>query len=177
MKIRHLHLLFGVASLCCLAAVGASAWQQHNAAAFNETLRQPPATLEQGQDPVSTLAHGVMLAAKQNVEGARQAFQQVLQDGPPALQQVARYNLGNLHLREAIRIGPGSTQTLPLVEQAKQRYREVLAADPNNWDARYNLERALWLSPETETTASASGPGGPRTRVVTAVKIEPGELP
>jgi hypothetical protein len=30
-----------------------------------------------------------------------------------------------------------------LVELAKQRYRDLLRAEPQDWDARYNLERAL----------------------------------
>jgi mxaK protein len=36
-----------------------------------------------------------------------------------------------------------------MLEQAKERYRELLRIDAGDWDARYNLERALWLAPET----------------------------
>ena len=42
------------------------------------------------------------------------------------------------------------SDTRPLVELAKQRYRDLLRAEPQEWDARYNLERALWLAPELE---------------------------
>jgi mxaK protein len=37
-----------------------------------------------------------------------------------------------------------------LVELAKRNYRILLREAPGDWDARYNLERALWLAPESE---------------------------
>jgi mxaK protein len=52
-------------------------------------------------------------------------------------------------MREALKNGPGEAQrALPLIELAKQSYRDELRSNPADWDARYNLERALWLSPE-----------------------------
>jgi mxaK protein len=36
-----------------------------------------------------------------------------------------------------------------LVELAKRNYRLLLRETPADWDARYNLERALWLAPES----------------------------
>ena len=43
----------------------------------------------------------------------------------------------------------GPIRSLPLLEQAKERYRAALRLEPGDWDTRYNLERALWLAPET----------------------------
>jgi mxaK protein len=40
-----------------------------------------------------------------------------------------------------------------MLETAKARYRELLRLEPGNWDARYNLERALRLAPEAQDTA------------------------
>jgi mxaK protein len=47
---------------------------------------------------------------------------------------------------------------LPLVELAKQNYRDLLRDDPNQWDARYNLESALRLAPDTDTSDEADSP-------------------
>lgn len=68
-----------------------------------------------------------------------------------ALARDARYNLANLYLRRALSLDPEEDRDLlvPLVEQAKQIYRSLLAADPARYDAKYNLELALLLLPET----------------------------
>lgn len=68
----------------------------------------------------------------------------------PALGEAARYNSANVLLRQAIelRAGPQPAQALPLVELAKEQYRELLRRNPQHWDARYNLERAQRLQPD-----------------------------
>ena len=51
----------------------------------------------------------------------------------------------------------GGSRTL--VELAKQGYRELLRLEPDYWPARYNLEQALRLAPETvDSIDSASDP-------------------
>jgi mxaK protein len=68
---------------------------------------------------------------------------------PQEVRLAALYNLGNLNMREALKQGQGEAQRfIPLIELAKQSYRDDLRGNPGDWDARYNLERALWLSPE-----------------------------
>lgn len=44
--------------------------------------------------------------------------------------------------------GARADQALPLLELAKEQYRELLRRDPGFWDARYNLERAQRLLPD-----------------------------
>jgi len=72
--------------------------------------------------------------------------------------------VGNLHLRQALQVGlDDEAQSLPLVELAKQSYRDLLRRDPNDWDARYNLERTLRLAPEDDDdTDEDTGPPDPR---------------
>lgn len=62
----------------------------------------------------------------------------------------ARFNLANLYLRRAINLDVESDRDLlvPLVEQAKQHYRNLLIEDPSDFDAKYNLELTLLLLPE-----------------------------
>jgi mxaK protein len=63
-----------------------------------------------------------------------------------------RYNLANLYLRRALQYRENNADdlALPLVELAKENYREVLRQNSQNWSAKYNLELALRIVPETE---------------------------
>ena len=103
-------------------------------------------------------------------------YKRLSQDAPAALHLAARYNSANLHLREAIRLresgnAAGLTQSIPLLELAKQGYRDVLRDDPQQWDARYNLERALRLAPESdEGDDSPAPPPAASERAVTTMK-------
>jgi mxaK protein len=83
--------------------------------------------------------------------------------GDSALGQAARYNSANLLLRQAVRVRGGDApgQALPLIELAKEGYREVLRHDPGHWGARYNLERAQRLLPDPED-ADDGAPDMPR---------------
>lgn len=98
--------------------------------------------------PQAQLAHAIALAKAGKFTTALKAYKALL-DAPDEVRLPALYNLGNLNMREALKNGPGEAQrALPLIELAKQSYRDDLRSNPANWDARYNLERALWLSPE-----------------------------
>lgn len=75
------------------------------------------------------------------------------------LRASALYNTGNLHLREAQRLRNEDqiAQALAILELAKRNYRDALAIAPAAWDARYNLERVLRLSPELEDADEVGG--------------------
>ena len=75
--------------------------------------------------------------------------------GDSALGQAARYNHANLLLRQAIALRESSQpgQAVPLIELAKETYREVLRRDPAHWQARYNFERAQRLLPDPNDDA------------------------
>ncbi|MEP7245189.1 MAG: MxaK protein [Gammaproteobacteria bacterium] len=101
--------------------------------------------------PEAQFAHALALARGGDPDAAFKAYKTIAQGSRADLRVAALYNIGNLHMREAARKGADDpTQLLPLVELAKQSYRDVLREQPGNWDARYNLERALQLAPEVE---------------------------
>jgi mxaK protein len=77
-----------------------------------------------------------------------------------ALGHAARYNSANLLMRQALVVRAGSQpgQAIALIELAKEMYRDVLRADPQHWEARYNLERAQRLLPDPDELLEAAPP-------------------
>lgn len=112
--------------------------------------------------PEAKLARAVALA-KADYDGALGSYKGIIQGSREDLRRIALYDLGNLHLRQALQVGlEDESQSLPLLELAKQSYRDLLRRDPGNWDARYNLERTLRLAPEDDDTDEDAGPPDPR---------------
>jgi mxaK protein len=68
----------------------------------------------------------------------------------PQLRRAARFNSGNLYLEHAIAASASSDRSaaLTFAELAKVAYRELLREDPDDFDARYNLEKTLRLAPD-----------------------------
>ena len=100
-----------------------------------------------GHSVATRPAHALALTRAGRYEAALAAHKALVQQERGPLRAAALYNLGNLHLRQALRHGPERAgEALPLVELAKQSYRDALRAEPGDWDARYNLERALSLA-------------------------------
>jgi mxaK protein len=66
---------------------------------------------------------------------------------------------------------------LPLLELAKQSYRNALRRDPSRWDVRYNLDRALWLAPELDEKITVSMPRNAEDRVMSTLQSTRADLP
>ena len=113
--------------------------------------------------PEAKLASAVAMA-KVDYDGALAAYKAIIQGEREDLRRIALYDLGNLHLRQALQVGlDDEAQSLPLIELAKQSYRDLLRRDPGDWDTRYNLERTLRLAPEDDDdTDEDTGPPDPR---------------
>jgi mxaK protein len=181
MRKIHLHLLCGLMSAACVALLLQTAIERSKAVRINRFITDP-GRASSGSGSVdepaeATLARGILLAREGDGKGAEQAYQRVLQHGAPEMQRLASYNLANLQLRQAMQLVRGDPLLLPQVELAKQQYRDVLAADPVHWDARYNLERALWLVPEIETRQTALDADTSRERAATTMMVEFGDRP
>jgi mxaK protein len=113
--------------------------------------------------PEARLARAVSLS-RVDYDAALAAYKAIIQSNRDDLRLIALYDLGNLHLHHAIQAGLAEeSQSLPLTELAKQSYRDLLRRDPTDWDARYNLERALRLAPEEDDAPDEdTGPPDPR---------------
>jgi mxaK protein len=177
------HALFATASLA-LIALAAAQWLRLAQAervdrAIALAAQGPPLTGPDRLLPEARYAHALALARAGRYEEALAAQKAFVQAERGPLRLAMLYDLGNLHLREALRKGPADIDTaLPLVELAKQSYRDVLRADPEDWDARYNLERALALAPEADDEgAQPAEPVANKERTVTTAHVGRKDLP
>lgn len=95
-----------------------------------------------------------------------------------SLATAARYNSANILMRQAVMLQDSATpgQAIPLLELAKENYREVLRTDPGQWDARYNLERAQRLLPDPEDgePVTSETPRGAERAATTMRGFSPG---
>jgi len=152
---RRAHLLFAaLTALCAASALDAALRLRQartlEAAVVGASQLAPDAPFESSQPP-ALLARALTLSAAGDYERALRAYEPLLRTPDPLLRRTARYDLGNLNLREAQKIVDEQlAKAKTLLELAKQNYRQVLDENPGDWDARYNLERALWLSPERD---------------------------
>jgi mxaK protein len=156
--------------LLAVAAVDAArTWRQQR---WNEAIETgTPARGAGAVPPEMQFAQASAQAASGATEEALNRYRAL--QGDTALGQAARYNSANLLMRQAleVRAGVQPGQAIPLIELAKEIYREVLRNDPGFWDARYNLERAQRLLPDPEE-AEAAPPDGKRDaeRAVTTMR-------
>lgn len=83
-------------------------------------------------------------------QGALQLYALLTERGDPQLSEAIIFNSGTLYLRWGLtaRAAGQEELALPLFELAKETFRSLLSRNHQRWDARYNLERTLLLSPE-----------------------------
>lgn len=156
---RHAHATFSLLCASLLGALAWQVWQLHRTEQLIANLASVPDKLApeemassalDEQNPSIQLALGSALANGGNMADAEALLNTLISDtDDQQIRTGAQYNLANLYLREALSGDNAiSSHTRPMVELAKQRYRDLLAEMPGHWPARYNLERALRLAPE-----------------------------
>jgi mxaK protein len=142
-------VLVVLAVVAVAAAVDASRWWTQSR--WNDEIASgAPGATERKQPPQVQFAQAHAQAASGAREAALTRYRALQAD--PVLADAARYNSANLLMRQAIEVRATSQpgQAVPLLELAKESYRELLRHDPDNWPARYNLERAQRLLPDPE---------------------------
>lgn len=150
MRRRTVHTLFGGVAVVCAALTGYEVLRLTQAQRVNSALGHAAAPDTDLVMPEAQFAAAMELARSGNTDGALNAYKQLMQNArADHLRLAAQYNVGNLLMRAAAHTSTqDATQSLPLIELAKQSYRDVLRTNPQDWDARYNLELALRLAPE-----------------------------
>ncbi len=180
MRRRHVHAIFGTAAALLVAVVAYTGLRLMQAERVNQAIARAavPAAAD-GDVPEARFAQALALGAAGRYEPALRAHKALVLAEREPLREAALYNLGNLHLREALKPGHATPDTTsPLVELAKQSYRDALRADPHDWDARYNLERALQLAPEVDADAGDVGDPEPDKEItITTAPAGRSDLP
>jgi mxaK protein len=177
MKSFHVQIVFALVSMACLGLFITVGWELLEARRIARLVSQMPA-VESGREPAEVmLARAIYLARAGDMKNAERAYQTVIQQGKPGLRRIAQYNLANLWVRQAMEMTATEVQFLPLMEMAKQQYRDVLAEEPGHWDARYNLERVLWMVPEHDVLQAGNETREPQARTQRPIMLDPGDLP
>ena len=167
MKRRTIHAAFAAATLGLGLVAAYQGLRLHRAARINDAIANV-ATVD-ANAAEARFARASALAESGDAGAALEIYKALIRGDRADLKRAALYNVGNLHLREAMKSGPDeAARSLPLIELAKQSYRDLLRMDPSDWDARYNLERALQLAPEVEETAANEPPEPPQRAFSTA---------
>lgn len=109
--------------------------------------------------PEAEFALANQWAREGQLEKALGLLKKIEEDVHHPYSREAAYNAATLYLKKAIEGGgpAANPQLVPLVELAKEGLRSVLRRNPEDWDARYNLERALALLPENEDEDNEGG--------------------
>ncbi|MGY0196199.1 MxaK protein [Leptothrix sp. BB-4] len=189
MRRRTMHAAFALATLAAGALVavqGTRLWRlQRLQAAVAEAASAPAtATDDMLRDAPRAvrLARATALAQAGAADAAVRLYGGLIEPGRvDAIGRDALFDLGNLYLRQGLGLGrdpkADAAAAGPLVELAKQRYRDLLRADPGDWDARHNLERALRLAPEEHEAVVEADSEPVERRQVQLRGMTPGDLP
>jgi mxaK protein len=207
MKRVSVHAVFAVASIAAAAVATVQAVRLQRTNALNAAIVAaaqapvaPAAAASAASDAASTdalrdaprevrLARATALSQAGAFDAAFKAYSGLID--PAALDGIGRhalYNLGTMYLRQALGAQPAggdrpaataaaSAEAGPLIELAKQRLRDLLRAAPDDWDARYNLERALRLAPEENEAIAEEANTNVERRNVMLRGMDPGDLP
>lgn len=155
MRVLKQRMIWGLL-LTCVLMVCVQLWQIYRIHRENQWLVE----LTTGHDiaveklanasPQVRLARAVYLRQKQRYSEALDTLSVIVGQGDSSLQSQSRYNLGNVYLNQAmVEVDAGHIdQAMPLLNLAKQAYRQALTLGSGFWDAKYNLELAMRLLPE-----------------------------
>ena len=178
MKRRNIHLIFGATAVAFAALAAVEGVRLREAERVNAVIAGATQAGSDSNLPEARFVQAMALAKSGDYENALKAYRVLGREEETRVSLAALYNAGNLQLREALKEGSNaSVRALPLLELAKQSYRAVLRRDPQSWDARYNLERALWLAPEIEVTAGDRLRRDAEQRVMSTLQNTRAELP
>ena len=152
--------LLGVAATLLLSVAVWQAWQLLRIHRWNAAIGAGYAVVDARAPPAVRFAAAYARASRGDVEGALNAYRELDGAADVRVRRDAKYNSATLYLQKALALqaGANEAEALTFVELAKQSYREVLRDDSGDWDARYNLERALRLAPDPAREAEELPP-------------------
>ncbi|HWP01041.1 MAG TPA: MxaK protein [Methylococcus sp.] len=179
--------LAAILALSSLVLAGEEAWRWHSAAAANAAISSllsghdlPPERIVDAPLFV-LLARALYLGRQDRYEEAVELLRYLESRGDACFRSNVYFDQGNLHLRRALDAVAQAefTRAAGFAELAKEAYRRSLQIEPTNWDAKYNLEVAMRLSPDFEraTGEAEEEATGEESRLWTTLPGFPRGLP
>ncbi len=142
-----------------------------------------PETIEitEGTPPELVFAAAQWKDTEGDYQQALSLYGSIQQAGSPEFQAAVRYNMATIYLREAAKIWNAvgvmeHARVSMLVQMAKENYQAVLRIEPENWDARFNLEYAYRITPPPRERPKADFQGT-KTSVFSTLPSLPGGGP
>ncbi|WP_020178338.1 hypothetical protein [Methylopila sp. M107] len=144
-------LLPVVAVVTALVWLGQTLWTLHgerseravaDALAANREVQPPD---DASGDLLFARAH--FLLVRDRIDEAQALVGRIVERGGPPVAAKFFYDVGNARARRAVGAIESSqiNRAIPEVRLAKDAYRSALKADPQLWDARYNLDVVMRL--------------------------------
>ena len=178
MRRRVAHCAFGAVAVACAAFAIGHTVRLVRSDRINSAIASAQTTGLASDVPEAQFAQALALAQAGKSDPALKIYKALGHGTRADIRRDALYNTGNVYMRDAERRNSGEGfESLPLVELAKQAYREVLRQRPDDWDARYNLERALRLAPEVEQEGDESDAPMKERHVMSTIRGESINLP
>lgn len=176
MKRRAVHAAFAATVLVLGGIAVYQGVRLQHGLRVNEAISNANASQTNSQLAEARFARALALERAGEKERALKEYTALAASERGDLRQRALYNLGNLYLRDALS-DDQAFRSLALLELAKRNYRLLLRESPMDWDARYNLERALWLAPEIAQEYEEEEPPPDREQAVSTLQRARMDLP
>ena len=148
-----------VISLMVFSAVFAyNAYRLYDVMQFNRSVSDGDFNKASGEGSLHRqFASGYVYQQTGAYEHALQTYASIETSDNAEFRAAVKYNMANLYLQKASAAEQRGDHDLviPLIELAKQIYRELLRENSGDWQAKYNLERALQLLPDVDVQEAA----------------------
>jgi mxaK protein len=151
--------------------------------ARHNSLIAQPERIEVGEktSPALVFAKAHQLERSGETLEAMRLYTGILDRGDKHLREQVHYNLGTLYLREAAELWNAKgvleyVRVNTLVALAKEQLQKALRLNPDNWDARINLEYAHRITPPAREREQANWQGA-KSSVFATVPTIPGGAP
>jgi mxaK protein len=132
---------------------------------INRAVANPEAVIINEDSPVEIIfAKAWHLDRSGEIQDALRLYNSIEHRADSAAFERIKYNMGHIYLTEAARYWNEQgvwaySEVLTWSALAQKAFRDVLLLNPSNWDARFNLEFALRISPPPRETEKADWTG------------------
>ncbi len=155
--------------LMLLLIAGLTAWQTQQFVimqAQNDLIEAPEEIIvtDALQPDQVIFAKAYALNSQNQRQQALQLFNRIKNSGNPTLRNRVLYNMGSIYLQQAHQLWQEKgvwelDQINTLLDLSEQSLKNVLRADPEFWQARYNLEYVLRIRPPGKEQEEADWTG------------------